>query len=106
MAKRHPIPDGIRPSATVELIGLIKTRTRSEFVPLTKQYVCRMEVEVGDMDIVVMVQGDLANSACYSATTPVRVKGALQLIQWDTGDGKLHTQTGVLAEELDAIDHN
>ena len=102
MDKRHPILPGVTARATIDVQGLIKTRGASAYAPLTQQKVCRVELEVDEMDITVMAYDDLADQlAKFAATTFLRVRGELHIAKWGTGDGKIHQRMGVHARSID-----
>lgn len=103
MDHRHPVRSGVTVGAEVVLTGLIKVRGKSEFAPVTRQKACRVEVEVGDMDVVVLGHGTIADKlAGFPTATAVKVEGELCIATWTTGDGTTHRQTGVFAETVDA----
>jgi len=103
--KRHPIQPGISPGGRVEVRGLIQRRGSSEYAPISQQKVCRVILEVNDMDITLMAYGDLADTlAGFAAASPLTVKGDLHFAQWTTGDGTLHRRIGVRVEEIDHED--
>lgn len=101
MDRRHPVPGHVTPAASITLTGIVKAKGRSEFAPLTRCKICRIEVEMGKLDITVMAYGDAADQLAEIGTgTPVRIEGRIDLVQWDTGDGQIHQRMGVRAEQI------
>lgn len=101
MDKRHPIPANFTPRSHVRLSGIVKARGNAEFAPLTRQKVCRVELEVGDLDVNVMACGELADKlACLLSGSLVRITGPLNILRWETGDGTIHERVGISVEEL------
>jgi len=102
MDNRHPIPNGVTPRAEVACTGIVKARGRSDFVPLRKQKACRVELEIGPMDVILVAYGETADRLAAVATASVvRASGELHITQWSTGDGRIHQAVAVKVENLD-----
>lgn len=101
MDKRHPVPRGVSVGGEVDVTGLIKRRGTSEYAPLTRQKVCRVELEVNEIDITIMAYDELADRlAEFSTAAVLRVKGRLHIAKWSTGDGTIHQRMGVSVNEI------
>lgn len=104
MGKRHRVQPGVATRATLDVCGLIKRQGSSEYAPISQEKVCRVELEVEDMDVTVLAYGDLADVlAGFPAATAIRAVGELHIARWDTGDGQLHQRMGVRVRELNDI---
>lgn len=66
---------------------------------MTRQTICRLEIEVGDMDVTVIGYDEIAEElAGLKTAAVVTLEGPLQIVKWDTGDGQIHHRVGVRVE--------
>jgi len=80
---------------------LVKQRGRADFAPLTRRRVCRIELEINEIDLTVIAYDELADMlAGFAAASPLRIEGRLEMAQWDTGDGMIHQRLGIQAEKI------
>ncbi len=101
MGKRHTVPASATPRARCNVTGLLKLQGRSEFAPIVRKKVCRVELEIGDMDLDVVAYGDLADRlSSITSASVVQIEGELRVDRWKTGDGTSHHKTVICAEEI------
>lgn len=101
MGKRWPLPDGMKPSAEVTLVGALSRKAVANSAPARGEDIARTAVQQGDGEIQVVAFGETAAVlSCLSAGSVVEIAGQLVFRQWTTGQGKPREKFEVVVDEV------
>jgi len=100
MANRHSTPSGFA-CAEIALAGLLKKQATVTYSPLHRRKICRVDIEVGTMDVPVVAYNDRALELSKLPTaTPVQIQGTLDVMTWTTPDDTEHELMLVVAKKI------